>query len=82
VPEEALSGLHMALNAGGTREPLPRATVAGYMSCDRIPEGEDFGHSCLHGEGPHDIKVLVFKSHNAAGAYERLRTSAEERGSR
>jgi hypothetical protein len=64
VPVSALSGLHMTEFAGGSRARLPRATLAAYMSCDAVPEGEEFGHSCLHGRGPHMIKVLVIKKHN------------------
>ncbi len=79
VPLDALSGWHVTSSAGGTKAPLPRPTLAGYMSCEEIPADADFGHSCVHGVGPHQIKVLVFKSHNPKAVYERLLAQAERR---
>jgi hypothetical protein len=43
VPLDAL-GFHITDFAGGTRQRLPRRTLAAYMSCEAIPEGAEFGH--------------------------------------
>jgi hypothetical protein len=75
VPISCLSGLHMATAAGGTLRPLPRPTLAAYMDCTAIPDGAEFGHSCLHGPPPHRIKVLIFQAHNDRGTYKKLRAS-------
>jgi len=72
VDETVLFDFHMATCAGGTQRNLPRPTLAAYMSCDAIPDGVEFGHSCRHGPAPHQIKVLIFKSHNDRAVYERL----------
>jgi hypothetical protein len=77
VPLDALSGLHITDFAGGTGQRLPRPTLAAYMSCDAIPEGAEFAHSCRHGSGPHRIKVLIFKSHNERKIYEQLRAQVK-----
>jgi hypothetical protein len=73
VPVNALSDFRFTEFAGGTQQRLPRPTLAAYMSCEAIPEGADFGHSCEHGSGPHSIKVLIFSSHNRRKLYEQLR---------
>ena len=80
LPRDALSGLHMATTAGGTLAPLPRPTLAAYMSCEAIPPGEEFGHSCTRGPPPHRIKVLIFKSHNAPRTYQQLEAEVREGG--
>lgn len=76
VPEEALSGFHFSNVAGGVKATLPRKTLCAYMSCDAIPEGAYFEHSCMHGEGPHSIKVLIPKGANAS-MYARLVKAAQ-----
>ena len=42
----------------------------GYIWCDDI-QGE-VGHSCLHGEGPHLIKVAVIRKYTKKEAYGKL----------
>jgi hypothetical protein len=76
VPVAEVSGLHVTRVAGGTRAPLPRPVLAGYISCDVIPEDGDFGHSCTHGAAPHRIKVLILKGDNTRQIYELLRGRA------
>ncbi len=77
VPENELSGLHVATQSGGVRAQLSRPILAAYMSCDAIPDGAYFEHSCLHGEGPHRIKVLIPKAGNARATYDRLASQLE-----
>jgi len=48
--------------AGGTRKMMPKSLIQAKVSCDRI-KGE-IGHSCMHGDGPHDILVCIVKSDN------------------
>ena len=72
VPASALSGFHMTTITGGVRAHMPRPTLAGYMSCEDIPAGADFGHTCEHGPPPHRIKILIFKSHNTPAIYRKL----------
>ena len=48
--------------AGGTRKIMPKSLIQAKVSCDRI-KGE-IGHSCMHGDGPHDILVCIVKSDN------------------
>ncbi len=75
VPEEALSGFHLADFAGGTHSRLPRTCLAAYMSCDVIPDDTDFGHSCTHGPAPLRIKVLIHEAGNEK-SYARLQALA------
>jgi hypothetical protein len=77
VPISALSGLHIAAKSGGVNVHLPRPTLAAYMSCEDIPAGADFGHSCVHGPPPHTIKVLILKSHNTPATYRKLYVETE-----
>jgi hypothetical protein len=48
------------------------------MSCAAAPWAALFGHSCAHGEGPHDILVCITRSGNPRG-YQNLRRFAEDR---
>ena len=38
----------------------------GYVLCDRLVAGR-LAHSCIHGEGPHRIKIVVVKKDNPRG---------------
>jgi len=49
--------------SGGVRAPAPQPFLHGYVQCDEMIEG-DVAHSCLHGDGPHRIKVCVVKKDN------------------
>src|SRR5439155_7012568 len=66
VQREDLDGLHWSEISGGVGARSPCSLLQGYISCDRIPDGSDFPHSCSHGPGPHRIKVVVVKKDNAA----------------
>lgn len=77
VPKTVLSGFHITTYAGGTGQTLPRPALAAFMSCDAIPDGSEFGHSCRHRAGPHRIKVLIQKVDNDRRAYADLRAKAD-----
>ncbi len=51
--------------SGGVNAPAPQPFVHAYVSCDAMIGG-DLAHSCLHGEGPHRIKVCITKKGNEA----------------
>lgn len=51
--------------SGAVNARAPRPFVHGYVSCDAMI-GVELGHSCLHGKGPHCIKVCVTKKMNKA----------------
>jgi hypothetical protein len=61
-PIAALHGLHWDNSSGGVGT-RTSTFLYGYVFCNEQIDGE-LGHSCLHGEGPHDIKVCVLKIDN------------------
>ena len=77
---------HWSDVSGGVGRRAPRQFVHGYISCDLIPDDADFGHSCLHGPPPHDIKVCVVAKDNSRSVMTRLKERADmdraARGSR
>ncbi len=80
VESDQLDGWHIATAQGGHGARLPHRMLAAYMSCEAIPDGAAFAHSCAHGPPPHRIKVLIQKVDNPPAVYRRLRGLAE-RGS-
>jgi hypothetical protein len=77
VSKTEIDGLHWDRVSGGVRVMSPQPFIHGYVSCDRIRG--DFGHSCLHGEGPHRIKVLLTKKDNSPEIFDWCLTYAGER---
>lgn len=71
-----LTGVHWDVKSGGVGSFSPRPMVYGYVSCDRIMEGE-LAHSCSHGPAPHSIKVVVVKKDNPSSLVRRLRALAD-----
>jgi len=53
---------------GGTKETAPDAHIYGYVFCDAIVSGS-VAHSCLHGTGPHSIKVCILRQDNPPRIY-------------
>lgn len=53
---------------GGTKETPPEAFIYGYIMCDTIVSG-GVAHSCLHGTGPHSIKVCILRRDNLPRIY-------------
>jgi hypothetical protein len=58
-----LEDLHWDRTSGGLQHRSPFVMMYGYMWCDRLASGR-VAHSCIHGEGPHRIKVVVVKKDN------------------
>lgn len=72
--EVLLSNLHDAHwsnISGGCQAPAPQPFIHGYIWCSDIIAGE-IAHSCMHGEGPHRIKVCVVKKDNSKAIYNKL----------
>lgn len=57
-----LSRFHWSRVSGSVRSTEIQPFVHAYVGCDRI-QG-DIAHSCLHGEGPHQINVCLEKRDN------------------
>lgn len=62
-PLSGLSGVHWSDMSGGVTRRANRRYLHAYVSCDAALEGE-VAHSCLHGEGPHRIKVCIVAKDN------------------
>lgn len=71
VDINALLGFHWDEYSGGVHARSPRPFLHAYMSCDAIIDGE-LAHSCMHGDGPHRIKVCIVKKDNGKKLFERL----------
>lgn len=78
VPFGRLTRVHLATFSGGTQAPLPRPMLAAFISCADIVDGS-IAHSCMHGPGPHYIKVIVPKTANDKKVVAELCRSAERR---
>jgi hypothetical protein len=78
IPLAGLTGLHRSSVSGGIRARANQSYLHGYMSCDLIPHGAEFGHSCEHGPPPHRIKVCVVKKDNTPSMMKKLASRAAE----
>jgi hypothetical protein len=58
-----IDDLHWARTSGGTGHRSPFVMMYGYILCDHLVAGT-LAHSCVHGEGPHRIKIVVVKKDN------------------
>jgi len=66
VSVDSLSDFHWSSRSGEAGAISPRPFLHAYLSCDAIISGE-LSHSCLHGDGPHRIKIcIVKKDHDKA----------------
>lgn len=70
VDFDDLEGLQWGRIAGGTNRMMPKPLIQAYVRCDLI-KGE-IAHSCLHGEGPHTIKVCIVKGDNNSTIQKKL----------
>ena len=73
-----LHDLRMDDTSGGIQKRSPRLMVYGYISCDKIIEGE-IAHSGLHGSCPHRIKVVVIGKFNPKKLMDELKAEARAR---
>jgi hypothetical protein len=62
VSRENIRDLRWDFISGGMRSRAPQPFIHAYVWCDQV-EG-DIAHSCMHGRGPHRIKVCVTKKDN------------------
>jgi len=74
VKISGITDLHWDDISGGVWVKAPRPFLHGYVWCDEIV-GE-IAHSCMHGEGPHRIKVCIVKKDNDASTFKQLSNSA------
>jgi len=58
-----LRGWHWSNISGGNRWKANRFYLHAYVMCDAMIAGE-LAHSCIHGDGPHKIKVCITKKGN------------------
>lgn len=56
--------------SGGTQVENPIPLIHAYVWCDRV-RGK-IGHSCAHGDGPHNIKVCLLREDNTRRIWGRL----------
>jgi hypothetical protein len=56
------------IESGGVKETAPDAQIYGYVFCDAIVSGS-LAHSCIHGTGPHSIKVCILRKDNPPRIY-------------
>jgi hypothetical protein len=71
IPLSKIEGLHWNQRSGGIRSVAPRSFIHGYAWCDQY-EG-NLAHSCVHGEGPHHIKICITKIDNEPGAFQAVK---------
>src|SRR5215468_851714 len=77
VDLDSLPGLHWSRVSGGISIMAPQPFIHGYVWCNEI-QGE-IAHSCLHGEGPHNIKICIVKKDNSSDVYKALLRIAGEK---
>lgn len=70
VSLDKVGGLHWSRISGGVQSFAPQYFIHGYVSCDMI-DGE-ISHSCMHGTGPHSIKVVLVKKSQSKKVWEEL----------
>ena len=56
--------------SGGTQTRTPEPFVHGYVMCDKVKG--DIAHSCIHGPGPHNIKVCIVQKDNSRQVWDYL----------
>lgn len=68
---DEVTGLHWATESGGINATAPQPFIHGYVYCDAMVSGE-LAHSCMHGRGPHRIKICIVKKANKPAVFKRL----------
>ena len=56
--------------SGGTQTRTPEPCVHGYGMCDKVRG--NIAHSCIHGPGPHNIKVCIVQKDNSRQVWDYL----------
>ena len=57
--------------SGGVQQRSPRPFIHAFVMCDKIKG--DIPHSCMHGEGPHSIKVCIVKRDNDHETFKKIK---------
>ena len=57
--------------SGGVQAPCPQPFIFAYTWCNALTSGE-VNHSCMHGQGPHWIKICILKKYNSKAVYQHL----------
>ena len=70
VPWSSLMDPRWDWLSGGVQVRTPQPFIHGYVLCSEV-DGE-LAHSCLHGEGPHRIKVCLVKKDNDSATWKKL----------
>ena len=70
-----LDNVHWDTVSGGVQAPCPQPFIHAYVWCDEKIAGE-LAHGCMHGGGPHSIKVCIVMKDNDRHVFERLRDLA------
>jgi hypothetical protein len=65
-----LSRPHWDSVSGGTQAESPEPYIHAYVWCDKVKGA--IAHSCIHGPGPHNIKVCLVKKDNSHGVWKRM----------
>lgn len=76
--ESDIEGFHWSNISGGINVPLTQYYLCCYVWCNQMIEGV-LAHSCLHGEGPHHIKVCITQKGNNSLLYKRLSEKAGQK---
>ena len=68
---EDLEEPHWSQYSGGVYTRANQPYIHAFVSCDAIFEGE-VAHTCLHGKGPHRIKVCIVRKDNDPAIYAKI----------
>jgi hypothetical protein len=65
-----LTNVHWDSVSGGTQVESPEPYIHAYVWCDKVKG--TIAHSCIHGPGPHNIKVCLVKKDNSGEVWKRM----------
>ena len=71
MPLRSLRNVAWSEVSGGIKARTSRPFLHGYIYCNEIISG-DLSHSCLHGPGPHSIKVCIVKKDNTKAVFDAI----------
>jgi len=64
-----LSNVHWDSVSGGTQAQSPEPYIHAYVWCNKVKG--TIAHSCIHGPGPHNIKVCLVRKDNSKEVWNR-----------
>jgi len=65
-----LSNVHWDSVSGGTQAQSPEPYIHAFVWCNKVKG--TIAHSCIHGPGPHNIKVCLVKKDNSKAVWNRM----------